>query len=33
MRASMGAAGRERVSGFSWEETARVTLDAYRSAI
>jgi glycosyltransferase involved in cell wall biosynthesis len=32
-RARMGAAGRERVSGFSWKETARVTLEAYRSAI
>ena len=33
MRSRMGAAGRERVAGFSWAETARATLEAYRAAL
>jgi len=32
MRSRMGAAGRERVAGFSWAETARITLEAYEAA-
>ena len=31
-RAAAGEAGRLRASGFSWERTARATLDAYREA-
>ncbi len=33
MRSRMGAAGRERVAAFSWTETARATLDAYKGAL
>jgi glycosyltransferase involved in cell wall biosynthesis len=33
MRSRMGAAGRERVSAFPWDETARITLEAYRAAL
>ncbi len=33
MRSRMGAAGRERVAGFSWAETAETTLEAYKAAL
>ncbi|MGZ4131274.1 MAG: glycosyltransferase family 4 protein [Actinomycetota bacterium] len=32
LRATLSARGRERAAGFSWERTARATLDAYRDA-
>jgi glycosyltransferase involved in cell wall biosynthesis len=32
LRATLAAAGRERAGSFSWERTARATLDAYREA-
>jgi glycosyltransferase involved in cell wall biosynthesis len=33
LRARLTLAGRERVAAFSWEKTARATLDVYREAI
>jgi glycosyltransferase involved in cell wall biosynthesis len=32
LRARLSARGRERAAGFTWERTARATLDAYRDA-
>lgn len=33
LAARMGAAGRERVARYSWDETARGTISAYRKAL
>ena len=33
MRARMGRAGRQRVKDFSWDETAKVVLEAYKDAL
>jgi alpha-1,3-rhamnosyl/mannosyltransferase len=33
LAARLGDAGRERAAGYTWERTARLTLDAYREVV